>query len=72
MQAVLLRFGGACAERLMHVAGMMSTRAQGKPVSRPTTEQKISLADELGGSLLAKMAIKKMVKRAKAGGRRPT
>lgn len=72
MQAVLLRFGGAFAERLMHVAGMMSTRAQGKPVSRPTTEQKISLADELGGSLLAKMAIKKMVKRAKAGGRRPT
>jgi hypothetical protein len=71
MQALLLRFGAPFAERLMHVAGMMNTRAQGKPVARPTTEQKILLADELGGSLLAKMAIKKMVKRAKAGGKRP-
>jgi hypothetical protein len=71
-QALLLRSGAPFAERLMHAAGLEHARARGKPaVLPPTTEQKIRMADDLGGSLLAKMAIRKMVKRAKAGGRTP-
>jgi len=71
LQALIMRFGEPFGERLAHLAGLMHARAAAAPQAHPpTTHQKIQMADELGGSLLAKMAIKKLAKRARPNARK--
>jgi glycosyltransferase involved in cell wall biosynthesis len=80
IRALIMRFGGPFAERLSHVAGLLSGRlsapAPGQaappaplPQAGPTVEQKVALADELGGRTLARLALRKLAKRVKPGAR---
>ena len=67
LQALLMRHGEGFAERLGLLAGLLRARegAADLPRARPTVEEKVQMADELGGSLLAKMALKKLAKRVR-------
>jgi hypothetical protein len=64
MKGLLLRFGAPFAERIALYAGIQRDKAISAPPPPPmTVEAKIAIADELGGKRLAKLAVKKLVKR---------
>lgn len=64
MKGLLLRFGAPFAERIALYAGIQRDKAISAPPPPPmTVEAKIAIADELGGKSLAKLAVKKLVKR---------
>jgi glycosyltransferase involved in cell wall biosynthesis len=73
IRALLMRFGAPFAERLALVAGLLTestgSSANGANGSSslaqapPTVEQKVALADELGGRTLARLALKKLARR---------
>jgi hypothetical protein len=70
VRALLMRFGEPFGERLGIISGLLlvdSPRGDGAPSplpqAAPTVEQKVALADELGGRTLARLAIKKLAKR---------
>lgn len=80
LQALLMRHGEPFGERFTLLAGLLhqqvlAARAhaageKAPALFEPTLSQKVQAADQLGGSLLAKMAIKKLARRVK--GRKPT
>ncbi len=64
MKGLLLRFGAPFAERIALYAGIQRDKAISAPPPPPmTVEAKIAIADELGGKSLARLAVKKLVKR---------
>jgi glycosyltransferase involved in cell wall biosynthesis len=76
IRALIMRYGAPFAERLSHVAGLISERLASPaasapnagvpaplPQAEPTVAQKVALADELGGRTLARLALKKLAKR---------
>lgn len=79
LQSLILRYGAGFGDRLAIAASLLARRgrpaAAVTPVREPThsapiatLEHKIAMADELGGTLLARMAIRKFAKRiGKAG-----
>ena len=70
LQALLMRHGEGFAERLGLLAGLLRGRvgAVDLPRAKPTVEEKVQMADELGGSLLAKMALRKLARRVRGAG----
>ncbi len=80
LQSLLMRHGEGFGERLALLSGLLQAQAQRPPLPtpgvaaalfEPTLSQKVQVADELGGSLLARMALKKLARRVRQGGRRP-
>ncbi len=65
LQALLMRFGEGFAERLALIAGLVRRGGGEMARAQPTVEQKVQIADELGGSLLAKMALRKLARRVR-------
>ena len=70
LKQLVLRYGDAFAERLRVYAGVMvgerARRERPEPprgIESVPLEEKIHLADQLGGSLLARMAVKKLARR---------
>ncbi|MBI1190411.1 MAG: glycosyltransferase [Tepidisphaera sp.] len=80
LQSLILRHGGVFGDRMAIAASLMARRGRAPAgtaapmmvepslASAPaaTLEHKIAMADELGATLLAKMAVKKMAKRMMA------
>jgi glycosyltransferase involved in cell wall biosynthesis len=67
LRALVMRFGEPLSERLSIIAGLLYGQGPSKPTAFPladaSVEQKVQLADELGGRTLARLALKKLARR---------
>jgi glycosyltransferase involved in cell wall biosynthesis len=70
LRSLVMRFGEPLAERLRLVAGLLAPQPTPTtvtpaplPIGEATVEQKVALADELGGKTLARLALKKLARR---------